>query len=299
MREFLYKLLFGAFSLFIKVTPDSLLKAFVRSLARAAYAVNKKHRRIAEVNIDFAYGQGVMDEERKKEIIVCAYENMIKNLVGIVTNLDVTKEELLAKCEYEGLEIVERLKKEGRKIVFATAHYGNWEALGKAVTVKTGLKMVAVGRELDSEAMNEVLKKSRERFDTELISKHGAMRKLVKALKEDKTVGILVDQNTADDEGLLIKFFGKEARQTPVTSILARRFDAAIVPVFCEYTGVDSYKLTFYEPIFCAKTDDVERDILECTQAQSGAIEAQIRKNPNVWFWFHKRWKNRYEEIYK
>ncbi len=299
MREFLYKLLFGAFSLFIKVMPDSLLKAFVRSLARAAYAVNKKHRRIAEVNIDFAYGQGVIDEERKKEIIVCAYENMIKNLVGIVTNLDVTKEELLDKCEYEGLEIVERLKKEGRKIVFATAHYGNWEALGKAVTVKTGLKMVAVGRELDSEAMNEVLKKSRERFDTELVSKHGAMRKLVKALKEDKTVGILVDQNTADDEGLLVKFFGKDARQTPVTSVLARRFDAAIVPVFCEYTGVDSYKLTFYEPIFCAKTDDVERDILECTQAQSNVIEAQIRKSPNVWFWFHKRWKNQYEEIYR
>lgn len=299
MREFLYKLLFNTFSLFIKAMPEPMLKAFVRSLAKLAYALDKTHRRIAEVNIDFAYGLGAIDEGRKKEIIVCAYENMIKNLVGIVTNLDISKEKLLAKCEYEGLEIIERLQKEGRKIVFATAHYGNWEVLGKAVTAKTGLKMVAVGRELDSVAMNEVLKKSRERFDTELISKHGAMRKLIKALKEDKTAGILVDQNTADDEGLLIKFFGKEARQTPVTSILARRFDAAIVPVFCEYTGVDSYKLTFYEPIFCAKTDDVERDILECTQAQSGAIEAQIRKNPNVWFWFHKRWKNRYEEIYK
>jgi KDO2-lipid IV(A) lauroyltransferase len=239
-----------------------------------------------------------MSEAQKKEIIICSYENLLKNLVGVVTNLEASAEDILGKCEYEGVGIVEKLLKEGKKIVFATAHYGNWEALGKAVTVKTGLKMVAVGRELDSEAMNKIITASRERFGTEVISKHGAMRKLVKALKEDKTVGVLVDQNTAEDEGVLIKFFGKEARQTPVLSVLARRFDAAIVPIFCEYSGFDRYKLTFYEPIFCAKTDDVERDILECTQAQADVIEAQIRKNPNVWFWFHKRWKNRYEEIY-
>jgi KDO2-lipid IV(A) lauroyltransferase len=298
VKEFLYVLLFKVFSFLIALTPNFALEKIIKALAKLAYVVNKKHRRIAEVNIDFAFDSSMSDAQ-KKEIIVCAYENMLRNLVGIVTNLNISAEELLAKCAYENAEIVEKLKAEGKKIVFVTAHYGNWEALGKAVTVRTGIKMVAVGRELDSKAMNEVLRKSRERFDTELISKHGAMRKLVKALRDDKTVGILVDQNTADNEGLLIKFFGKEARQTPVLSVLARRFDAAIVPAFCEYSGFDRYKLSFYEPIYCANTDDVEADILACTQAQSDAIETQIRKNPNVWFWFHKRWKNQYEEIYK
>jgi KDO2-lipid IV(A) lauroyltransferase len=295
--EFLYILLFRTFAFLTKITPVFVLKKVVRTLSHIAYAVDAKHRRIAEVNLDFAF-DGAMSEAQKKEIIICSYENLLKNLVGVVTNLEASAEDILGKCEYEGVGIVEKLLKEGKKIVFATAHYGNWEALGKAVTVRTGVKMVAVGRELDSEAMNKIITASRERFSTEVISKHGAMRKLVKALKEDKTVGVLVDQNTAEDEGVLIKFFGKEARQTPVLSVLARRFDAAIVPIFCEYSGFDRYKLTFYEPIFCAKTDDVERDILECTQAQADVIEAQIRKNPNVWFWFHKRWKNRYEEIY-
>jgi KDO2-lipid IV(A) lauroyltransferase len=295
--EFLYILLFRAFAFLTKITPVFVLKKVVRTLSHIAYAVDAKHRRIAEINLDFAF-DGAMSKSQKKEIIICSYENLLKNLVGVVTNLEASAEDILGKCEYEGVGIVEKLVKEGKKIVFATAHYGNWEVLSKAVTVRTGVKMVAVGRELDSEAMNKIITASRERFGTEVISKHGAMRKLVKALKEDKTVGVLVDQNTADDEGVLIKFFGKEARQTPVLSVLARRFDAAIVPIFCEYSGFDRYKLIFYEPIFCAKTDDVERDILECTQAQADVIEAQIRKNPNVWFWFHKRWKNRYEEIY-
>lgn len=298
MLELFYIALFRSFAFLTKITPVFVLKKVVRILSHIAYAVDAKHRRIAEVNLDFAF-EGGMDEAQKKEIILSSYENLLKNLVGVVTNLEASADEILGKCEYEGAEIVERLKAEGKKILFATAHYGNWEALGKAVSVKTGVRMVAVGRELDATALNDVLKKSRERFDAELISKHGAMRKLVRALKEDKTVGILVDQNTADDEGLLVKFFGKDARQTPVASVLARRFDAAIVPAFCEYSGFDKYKLSFYEPIFCAHTDDIDGDILSCTQAQSNAIEAQIRKNPDVWFWFHKRWKNQYEEIYK
>lgn len=295
--EFLYISLFRTFAFLTKITPVFVLKKVVRILSHIAYTVDAKHRRIAEVNLDFAF-DGAMSEAQKKEIILCSYENLLKNLVGVVTNLEASAEDILGKCEYEGVGIVEKLVKEGKKIVFATAHYGNWEALGKAVTVRTGVKMVAVGRELDSKAMNKIITASRERFGTEVISKHGAMRKLVKALKEDKTVGILVDQNTADDEGLLVNFFGKEARQTPVLSVLARRFDAAIVPTFCEYSGFDRYKLTFYEPIYCSVTEDIDADILACTQAQSDAIETQVRKNPNVWFWFHKRWKNRYEEIY-
>jgi len=298
MKEIFYVSLFRFFAFVVNATPVRLLAKVVRALAVFAYTVNKKHRRIAEVNLDFAY-DGTLSEAQKKEIVVCAYENMLRNLVGIVINENKNAEEMLAKCDYVGMDIIKRLIAEGKKIVFVTAHYGNWEVLSKALAVGTGLKMVAVGRELDSKAMDEVIKKSRERFGTELISKHGAMRKLVKALKEDKAVGILVDQNTAEDEGLLVKFFGKEARQTPVASVLARRFEAAIVPVFCEYAELDRYRLSFYEPIYCQTTDDVDADIFACTQAQSDAIETQIRKSPNEWFWFHKRWKNRYEEIYR
>ncbi len=296
MRDFLYILLFRFFAFVVKITPTLLLSKLIKALAIFAYIVDKKHRRIAEVNLDFAYNK-TLSEADKKEIIILAYENILKNAISVAS--DMTPEEMLSKFEYVNIGVVKKLIDDGTKIIFITAHYGNWEVLIKALAAKTGLKIVAVGRELDSKVMDMVIKNSRERFGAELISKHGAMRKLVKALKDGKSAGILVDQNTAEDEGLLISFFGKEARQTPVASILARRFRAAIVPVFCENIELDRYKLIFYEPIYCPLTDDVDADILSCTQAQSDALEVQIRKNPGLWFWFHKRWKNRYEEIYR
>jgi len=35
--------------------------------------------------------------------------------------------------------------------------------------------------------------------------------------------------------------------------------------------------------------------VLKITQACTKMIEAEIRKNPGLWFWFHNRWKTRPE----
>ena len=43
---------------------------------------------------------------------------------------------------------------------------------------------------------------------------------------------------------------------------------------------------------------DSTADILQATQAQANVIEAAIRAKPQDWFWFHKRWKSAYKEIY-
>ena len=64
-----------------------------------------------------------------------------------------------------------------------TAHYGNWELLALAIAAKFG-SLSIVGRPLDSKVMNKILERNREQFDIELIPRKGAMRPLIKALKD-------------------------------------------------------------------------------------------------------------------
>ena len=203
MLDTIYLLLFRIFGFLIKVLPNFVLSSFAKLLSKAAYRLDKKHVKIANANLDFAF-DNTLDRQRKKEIILLAYENLVKNLVGIVKNLEIQKAALLAKTEYEGLEIIQKLQSANKNIIFVTAHYGNWEAMGKCVAAKTGLKLVAVGRELDVKSLNDALKRSRERFDSELISKHGAMRKLVKALKEqsNNAVGATNEGLSAINQGI-------------------------------------------------------------------------------------------------
>ncbi len=293
----IYYISFTIFQFLVKNTPSFIQNPILNSLSFFAYLIDKKHKKIAKTNLDFAF-ENTLSKREKEKIIKRCYKNLIYNLADFIKNQGISKKELLKKVTIKNEHIVKEAIKSGKKIIFITAHYGNWELTGLFVGAFYG-PLTVVGRRLDSKIMDKILKKNREQFNIKVVDKMGAMRELVKDIKRNRKIGLLVDQNTASNEGELIKFFGKEARHTPSAAILARKFDALIIPVFITTDDFKKYTLTFYEPIQTQKTDNPKQDILKSVQAQAQITEKVIRQKPQEWFWFHKRWKNRYEHIYK
>ncbi len=297
MKDRLYLALFSTFRWIVLHTPRKIESLFIKGLARLIYFLDAKHRHIARVNLDLAFGDE-MDEAKKSEIVKKTYENLLFNLADFVRNQGISKEELLKKVRFENAQIADEAKKSGRPIVFITAHYGNWELISLAMAARFG-PLSVVGRPLDSPVMDEILRKNREQLDIEMIPKKGAMKSLIKALKSGRNVGLLVDQNTAENEGLLIDFFGKEARHTPAAAILAKRMDAVVIPAFITTDDRETYTVTVYPPLEIDKTLEKEEAIAKNVQAQAKVTEEAIRKKPDEWFWLHQRWKNRYEALYR
>ncbi len=293
----IYYISFLIFQFITKKTPDFILHPVLNILYHFTYFIDQKHKKVVRVNLDFAFGNELSDEEKKRIIKKC-YKNLIYNLADFVKNQGISKEELEKKVKVKNRHYLTNALKEDKKIIFITAHYGNWELAALSAGAFFG-SMTAVGRKLDSPTMDKILKKNREQFDIRMFDKKGAMKNLMKALKDGRKIGLLVDQNTAEDEGVLIDFFNKKARHTPSAALLARKFDAVIIPLYITTDDYKKYTLTLYEPIITPKTSDSKEDILRSTQAQALITEKVIRQKPDEWFWFHRRWKNRYEHIYK
>lgn len=156
-----------------------------------------------------------------------------------------------------------------------------------------------MGRRLDNTYANKILKATREQFGIEMIDKRHAMKKMVQSLKRGKPLGVVVDQNTRTKEGILINFFGKEARHTPSVSILARKFDAIVIPVYDYTNDFKKWTVEFFEPLVMQKSDDINKDIQTFTQKQADITQKVIEQKPDEWLWLHKRWKNRYKELYR
>jgi len=269
---------------------------FVRGLSSFIYLIDKKHRKIAKVNLDLAYEESLSKEEKEKIIKEC-YFNLTYSLVDFVKNQGISKEALLQKVTFENESILSDALHSGKKVILMTGHYGNWELIPLSIAAKFG-SITGIGRKLDSAIMNAVLKQNREQFGIEMLDKKGAMKPMINVLKNGKILGLLVDQNTTENEGLLVDFFGKPVRHTPSAAILGRRFDALIIPVFITTEDHLHYKVTFYDAIITKKTQNKERDILESVQKQAKVTEEVIRKKPQEWFWLHKRWKNQFEDFY-
>jgi len=292
----IYLFIFYTFRFLVRNTPFFILNSTLSFLSYIVYFLDKKHRKIVSVNINLSFGNKIKDNE-KYQISKMCYKNLIYNLADFIRNQGASNEEILSKVTFENSSILEKSLEENKKIIIMTGHYGNWELLPLAIAAKF-TPLTVVGRDLDSKVIHKILKRNREQFNINLLSKKGAMRGMIKSLKNNRPVGLLVDQNTKDTEGLLVDFFGKKVRHTPSVAILAKKFNAVIIPTFIFSNNDNTYNIKFFDPIIMNNTKDTEDDIFKCVQEQAKITEQVIREKPNEWFWLHKRWKNQYKNYY-
>jgi KDO2-lipid IV(A) lauroyltransferase len=138
----------------------------------------------------------------------------------------------------------------------------------------------------------------RQRGGNWMVDKQRGLKEILRHLREKRGVLIVMDQNTATSEGLLVNFFGKPARTTPVAAILARR-DIPVLPVFARRLPDGRHLVVILPPIPMEKTNDPQADIQRHLETQNRIIEAWVRSCPEQWLWLHRRWKNQYEDMYR
>ena len=294
MIDFLVYSIYKIFKFIILVIPKPLIKLFLDGLSSFIYLINKEHREYAFANLDFVY-QDRLSKDEKKEIVKGTYKTLIYNLYDFVENQTLDLEGFDKKLKVINEDVMLNAIKDNRKIILITAHYGNWEYGNTYIPLKYK-PTTMVGRPMNNKYFNDELNKTRTRNNTIMLEKRDAARGLVKALKDDRIIGLVIDQHNST--GIEIEFFGKKVLQTDSTSKLAIKFDAIIIPVFFQRTSFGKYDVIFYDGIEPSDFQGENR-IQELTQAQADIIQQQIEKEPSQWFWQHKRFKVFHSEIYK
>ena len=296
MKKIVYKL-FLLVVFILRNLPKSFLRAFFRFIAFLGYLFAKNTNRIIETNLNFVFENSLSKDEIQK-IQKYSYFNMILWVQSLIENLDVTDEELKKTVKIENAHIIDNLKKEGKPLIFISAHYGNMEMLGHYIN-RFHISVYQVARESNFEEIDEFIIKAREASGSKIIFKSGALKKLVKVMLKKEAVSLLIDQNINSRDGEEVIFLGKKAYQTSTTASLARKFDAFIIPIAIFNEENYNYKIKVYEPIIPIKTDNEKDDIKQISQLEANAISAIIYEDKKQWFWPHKRFKSHYREIYE
>lgn len=279
-----------------KITPNFLLKYILISMAYFVYLVNKKHRRIIDINLDLAFHNN-LSKKRKNEIALESYKSLIFNVSEFMENQYISKEKLLSKGHIKNAHHIENAIKEKRKIIFITAHYGGWELALPYVALKFGT-IAVVNRKMDNAYMHEMYTKARDKNNVIMLDKKVAAKGMISAFKKDQFVAVVIDQHIKT--GAKIKFCGQDVMATDSTSRLALKFDAIIIPIIAQMNDFRDYDIKVGEPLdvrnIFFKTED---KITELTQMQSDIIEKQVKEKPEQWFWQHKRFKLKHNNLYK
>lgn len=234
-----------------------------------------------------------LSERRRRDIL----DGVIASLGGLLGEFSqfprITRDNIAELVVYDGFENYERAARKGRGVLLLTGHFGAWELCAFAQGVY-GHPLSFLVRPLDNPLLDRLIDRYRTLSGNRTIDKNDAVRAVLKRLRQGEDVGLLVDVNTVNEEGVFCDFFGIPACSTTGLATFALRAEAPVVPGFLTWDDRSQRHVLRFEPeVPLIRTGDFKEEVRLNTQAYMRVIEDFARRHPEQWLWIHKRWQTR------
>src|SRR5579872_546878 len=136
-------------------------------------------RRVARRNLSMALPE--LGEARHREIADGVFHSIARLLVAFAKFPSIRRDNLERWIRHEGYEHVETALRDGRGVLFATAHLGNWELSAYAHALFAG-PMNVVARPLDNPLIDRLVEHRRALSGNRIVLKKDFARVILKAL---------------------------------------------------------------------------------------------------------------------
>jgi Kdo2-lipid IVA lauroyltransferase/acyltransferase len=267
--------------------PERGADAFGRGLGRTAYRLRLR-RAVVEDNLRRAFPDA--DEAWLRRTCLAAYEHLGRESMAILRLSRLDPDAIVERTVPVGLDELLAAREEGRGVILATGHYGNWEIAAATVAAR-GIPIAAIVRRQGNRLVDARLDLLRRRLGVETISQREAPARVPRILRANGVVGIVGDQD-ARGAGVFVPFFGRPASTHRGPALFALRLRAAVFACVARRLPGSAVR---YEvsgrrlPV--PASADPETDVRALTADLAAHLEAEVRRAPEQYFWFHRRWK--------
>ncbi|MBI4435908.1 MAG: lysophospholipid acyltransferase family protein [Candidatus Omnitrophica bacterium] len=293
-RKILYRLtLFIRFLL--RKLPSSWGIALGAFLGRSAFWVLGKERRKTVQHLTLAFGKEKTPHEIFK-VGESVFQNLGKTVAELIYFPKITQKTLNRWVSFEGLSKLDTVLQSGKGGVLLVAHFGNWELLARALSLK-GYQGIIVIRKVYDERFDRLLSEIRQSEGLKYLYRDESPKQMLRILHQNQFLGILADQDIDSVDGIFVPFFGKEAYTPVAPARFAIASGAPVIPCFMIREGNGRHRLVVEEPLWPANGSDKEEAVNRLTERWMSVTESYIRRFPDQWVWMHRRWKTRPEKV--
>ncbi len=193
----------------------------------------------------------------------------------------------------ENCRVVLAASRRGEGTVGFTGHFGNWEMLSRIGA--SIMPLSPVGRRLRSPLADALVQGARTSAGGRMIYQDAPFADFVRELRQGRLLAVLVDQDISRLAGCFVPWFGDLAYTPSAPAALARLTRSGVMPVFL-YWKQGRWVLHVGPHRHFPRTRDSEEDVRTIISWVTAYEEAIVRRSPEQWVWWHKRWRTRPEE---
>lgn len=225
-----------------------------------------------------------------REILRQSYRATLVALLEALAMFDRRQDHglLQAHCEVDGMEHLREALAAGHGAILLAAHMGN----GALVAIRLaheGWPVSVVYRQ--ARMMSEgIFEHGLPLYGIEGIRANAGIRaysQMLDALRRGRIVFLMMDQGTkASQDGIMLRFLGKDMPVTAGPAQLARHSGAPMLPLLTT-AAEPRWKFTIAAPVERAPGSSLQEDVERLVRM----TERHILEYPQLWSWHHRRWR--------
>jgi KDO2-lipid IV(A) lauroyltransferase len=270
--------------------PAGAARELGAALGTFAFSVLRVRRDLTARQVSAALGPGLPRDEAER-IAHGAYRNFGRMTFEYARFPRLTKRDIESLVSVTGAEHMRDALARGRGVILVAAHYGNWEMAAALATM--GYPVSFLVGEQRNRLVDGLMNRLRQGLGVETIPLTGSLRGVFRALRANRIVAMLSDQD-AGRTGIFVDFFGRPASTPYGPARFALATGAALIPGVAVRHDRGRHELVVAPPVAAppdgAPPDEAARAM---TQAYTRVFEEFIRLHPDHYFWMHRRWKTR------
>ena len=185
-----------------------------------------------------------------------------------------------------GIKTLEKIKKEGKPVVFISGHFSNFELMAMQLEL-SGIKLSAVYRPLNNIFLNQTMEDLRRNFicKNQIKKGLGGVREIIKAFAQNSSVALMIDQRVSEGEKSLL--FNKPTYTTTIPAQLIKKYKCPVVPIYIERKNNLFFDIIIEDPIYFNEKENIKNITLKL----NNWLQNKILLNPDQWIWTHNKWK--------
>jgi Kdo2-lipid IVA lauroyltransferase/acyltransferase len=172
----------------------------------------------------------------------------------------------------------------GKGAIVVSGHLGNWELMGAIMAAK-GLPVTFIVTTQRNKLIERMIDRYRESVGIEIVKRRHAVKGVLSALKRNRLVALLIDQD-AHEDGAFVPFFGRLASTPRGPAVFHLKTGSPMIFAASSYLPGGRLLIELEN----LDTDNMT-DADEITALATSKLENAIRRTPEQWFWMHRRWK--------
>jgi KDO2-lipid IV(A) lauroyltransferase len=277
----------------VKLLPEPVARAVFSAVGERAARRDGPGVRQLRANLRVATG-GTLSDAELDELTVRAMRSYARYWREAFRLPTLSSERIVAGTETPGVEVVEKARNEGRGLILALPHSGNWDAAAVWFIDWLGGPFMTVAERLKPESLYRRFLAYRESLGMRVVPLTGGERPSSAVLREWLEQGgsiCLVADRDLSASGVPVSFFGRPASMPGGPALLAAQTGAALVPMVCQFTP-DGWRLTFSPEVVLDDGLRLRDRVAAATQQMAEAFQTGIAAQPEDWHMLGRIWSD-------